>query len=152
MNWLAANPIKTVLVIALVGALAWGARVDHLRARYLDLLTRITIAIPDRPKPDKAPEAIAALVKGRDDARTDRDAARLIVKQQSASIDALAAETDRLVQLGVEQRRLAEATIRQRDEWIRRAQAAETRTERLSAETEMEECNAVLDALYHDGF
>ena len=42
--------------------------------------------------------------------------------------------------------------VRQRDAWIARARAAETRTERLSAEEELRECEAVLDRLYSQGF
>ena len=83
---------------------------------------------------------------------TERNDARGVVDRQSASIRAAGAERARLEALSARNRQLAEATIRERDAWIRRAQAAETRTQRLSAEAELEECNAVLDALYHDGF
>jgi uncharacterized protein involved in exopolysaccharide biosynthesis len=150
-----ARAILSTLAIALLLALAWAARLDHLRSGYKllseaqgALLARVSLALPevDRPKlRNDLPDAIGKIAR-------ERENARRTVAEQSASIRRLESETERLAALSAERRRIAEATIRQRDEWIRRAEAAETRTARMSAEQEMEECNAVLDALFAAGF
>lgn len=144
------------LGVLLLAALGWGLRVDHLRADYKATVDRVLVSIEivtgRKVKEDAAPVTIEAVGIQRDRLRQERNEARGIVDQQTASIRAAGAETERLRKLSQRDRDLAEATIRQRDEWIRRAQAAETRTQRLTAQAEMEECNAVLDALYSDGF
>jgi hypothetical protein len=157
------SPLSTIqryvaagLAIGLLLALVWGARVDHLRAGYKAGLGKILVSIDlttgQKVDAAAAPVTIEAIGVLRDRYRTERNEARDVVERQSASIRAAGAETARLKALSAHDRQLAEATIRERDAWIRRAQAAETRTQRLSAEAELEECNAVLDALYHDGF
>jgi len=157
------NPFSTLrhgltfgMVAALLLALAWGARVDHLRAGYKAALGRILVSIDlttgRKVTADVAPVTIEALGVLRDRYRQERNEARGVVERQSASIRAAGAETARLAGIAERNRQLAEATSRERDVWISRARAAETRTERLSAEAELEECNAVLDALYRDGF
>lgn len=144
------------LVAALLLALAWGARVDHLRAGYKATLGRILVSIDlatgRKVDAAAAPVTIEAIGVLRDRYRQERNEARGVVDRQSASIRAAGAETARLAAIGERNRQLAEATARERDVWIQRARSAETRTERLSAEAELEECNAVLDALYRDGF
>lgn len=144
------------LLAGLLLALVWGARVDHLRAGYKAALGKILVSIDltTRRKVDAAaaPVTIEAIGILRDRYRQERNEARAVVDRQSASIRAAGAETARLEALSLRNRQLAEATVRERDAWIQRAQAAETRTQRLSAEAELEECNAVLDALYRDGF
>lgn len=153
-------PLRRYLMIgmgvALVVALLWGARVDHLRAGYKAALGKILVSIDvttgRRVTADAAPVTIEALGVLRDRYRQERNEARGIVDRQSASIRAAGAETARLAAVADRNRQLADATARERDGWIQRARAAETRTERLSAEAEVEECDAVLDALYRDGF
>ncbi|NYD91383.1 hypothetical protein [Sphingomonas melonis] len=144
------------LVAALLLALAWGARVDHLRAGYKAALGKILVSIDlttgRKVDAAAAPVTIEAIGILRDRYRQERNEARAVVDRQSASIRAAGAETARLEAVSLRNRQLAEATVRERDAWIERAQAAETRTQRLSAEAELEECNAVLDALYRDGF
>jgi hypothetical protein len=144
------------LVVALLLALAWGARVDHLRAGYKAALGRILVSIDlatgRKVTADAAPVTIEAIGVLRDRYRQERNDARAVVDRQSASIRAAGEETARLQAVAARNRQLAEATVRERDAWIERAQVAETRTQRLSAEAELEECNAVLDALYRDGF
>lgn len=157
------NPFATLrrgltfgLVAALLLALAWGARVDHLRAGYKAALGRILVSIDlatgRKIDAAAAPVTIEAIAVLRDRYRQERNEARTVVDRQSASIRAAGAETARLAAIGERNRQLAEATARERDVWIQRARSAETRTQRLSAEAELEECNAVLDALYRDGF
>lgn len=144
------------LVVALAIALGWGVRVDHLRGIYLAQLGRISVAIETvtgaRVLAAGAPIAIEAVGIVRDRYRQQRDDARGTVERQSASIRTLEAATARQAAIGARNRQLAEATARERDVWIARAAAAETRTARLSAEAEVAECDAVLDALYADGF
>ncbi len=157
------NPFATLrrgatigLIAALLLALGWGARVDHLRAGYKAALGRVIVSIDlatgRKVTADAAPLTIEALGVLRDRYRQERNEARAVVDRQSASIRAAGAETARLADVADSNRRLADATARERDGWIQRARAAETRTQRLSAEAEVEECDAVLDALYRDGF
>ena len=157
------NPFATLrrslifgLVTALLLAVAWGARVDHLRAGYKAALGRILVSIDlatgRKVDASAAPVTIEAIGVLRDRYRQERNEARSVVDRQTASIKAAGAETARLAAIGERNRQLAETTARERDVWIQRARSAETRTERLSAEAELEECNAVLDALYRDGF
>lgn len=144
------------LVVALTIALAWGFRVDALRSRYRAQLNRISVAIEQvtgrKVSPAEAPVAIEAVGIVRDRYRQQRDEARGVVDRQSASITALAAESARQAAIGARNRQLAETALRERDTWIARATAAETRTDRLSAEAEAAECERVADALYQDGF
>lgn len=144
------------LVAALLLALAWGARVDHLRGRYKAAIDSILVSIDlttgRKVDAAAAPVTIEAIGVLRDRYRGERNTARAVIDRQTAEIRTAAAETARLAALSERDRKLAEATIRERDVWIQRARAAETRTQRLSAEAELEECNAVLDALYRDGF
>jgi len=144
------------LVAALVIATGWGARVDHLRGRYADQLGLVTASIEKvtgrATTAAGAPIAIEAVGILRDRYRQEREAARSMIELQAISIRALAAESARQAAIGVQNRKLAEATMRERDAWIERAEAAETRTARASAETEVAECERVLDALYADGF
>jgi hypothetical protein len=144
------------LVAALAIATGWGARVDHLRGRYADQLGQVTATIEKvtgrATTAAGAPIAIEAVGILRDRYRLEREDARATVERQSTSIRGLAAESARQAAIGVQNRKLAEATMRERDAWIARAEAAETRTVRASAETEVAECEQVLDALYADGF
>ncbi len=144
------------LILALLLTLAWGARVDHLRAGYKAALGKILVSIDvttgRKVTADAAPVTIEALGVLRDRYRQERNDARTVVDRQSASIRAAGMETARLAGVADRNRQLADATARERDGWIQRARAAETRTQRLSAEAEVEECDAVLDALYRDGF
>lgn len=144
------------LAIALLLVTAWGMRVDHLRGQYRAMIDGVTIAIEEstgtRVKREAAVDGVRAIALQRDRRRQERDEARHRLQRQSDAVRAWKDEADRLAQLGVENRKLVQAAIAQRDEWIRRARAAETRTERLSAEAELRETEEVLDALYASGF
>ena len=144
------------LVVALALVAAWGLRVDHLRAGYRGQLDRISIAIGEvtgrRPSAADMPVTITAIGIVRDRYRFQRDEARAIVDRQSRSIRDLGEETRRQAAIGARNRQLAATALRERDVWIARAAAAETRTTRLSAEAEAAECERVADALYRDGF
>ena len=80
------------LVTALLLALAWGARVDHLRAGYKAALGKILVSIDlttgRKVDAATAPVTIEAIGILRDRYRQERNEARAVVDRQSASIRA----------------------------------------------------------------
>lgn len=146
--------IATLLTIAALAA--WGLRVDHLRGGYKTQLEAAVLAVVDigepRPSFAKLPDAVRKIDKDRQAFRKERDTALAVVDLQSSSITQLEQEGIAAAQRAEANRKLFEETKRQRDAWIQRARAAETRTERLSAEEELRECEAVLDSLRQQGF
>lgn len=143
------------LGIALLLALAWGFRVDHLRGVYLDRLNviRIDLSKVGIKTPAKNPvNGVALVIEQRKTARAERDTARTLVDVQSSSIERLGRETETAQARAEANRKLANEAARQRDYWIKQARTASTRTQRLSAEEELAECEAVLDSLYSSGF
>jgi len=150
-NW---RWLAPTLLLALVAA--WGARMDHLRAYYHGALDDAAVALTDalgsKVKSSQIVPAVNRIASDRDQFMRERNNARAVVDQQSAGITALHIETERLAKLSAQDRIYAEAMIKQRNVWIERARLAETRTERRSAEQELEECDAVLNALFDAGF
>lgn len=150
------KPVGLVAGIALALSLAWGFRVDHLRAGYKQQLDTIKIAFADIGEKvsgyDKLPVAVYKLDIQRARYKRERDAAQGVVEVQSSSIRALEAETAEAVRQSEQRRKQIAEVTRQRDAWIARARQAETRTERMSAEEELRECEQVLDRLYASGF
>lgn len=154
------NPITRYIMggmgIALLLALAWGFRVDHLRAGHKENIDAVVKELKDagytKTNGDFASVSVKALADSRDKARAERDTARQLVDIQSASIEELERKSEEAAREAAAQRRLIDATVRERNAWIARARAAETRTERLSAEQEVAECEAVLNSLYSSGF
>lgn len=146
--------IASAVVITLL--LAWGLRVDHLRGGYKAKLEAVVIAMVDigEPKPsfDKLPDTVRKIDGDRQGFKKERDDARAVVDLQSNSITQLEQEGSEARAKAEANRKLVAETMRQRDAWIQRARAAETRTERLSAEEELRECEAVLDSLRQQGF
>lgn len=146
--------IATLLTIAALSA--WGMRVDHLRGGYKSQLEAVVLAVVDigEPKPsfDKLPDTVRKIDSDRQGFKKERDDARAVVDLQSNSITQLEQEGSEARAKAEANRKLVAETMRQRDAWIQRARAAETRTERLSAEEELRECEAVLDSLRQQGF
>lgn len=144
------------VAIVIAALLAWGLRVDHLRGGYKAQLEQVVIAFVDigEPKPSfkELPAAVKKLDLDRAIFKRERDAALAVVDLQSTSITQLEQEGIAAARRAESNRKLFEETRRQRDAWIQRARAAETRTERLSAEEELRECEAVLDSLRQQGF
>jgi hypothetical protein len=143
--------------LALALSLGWGFRVDHLRGGYKSQLDVIRIAFVDMgEKPKKDGSDLPAIVNkvGAERARyrQERDAARGLVTTQSNSIRTLEKETAEAARESEANLRMIAEATRQRDFWIKRARAAETRTERRTAQEELNECEQVLDALYQAGF
>lgn len=145
-----------VAAIAFLGLGAHDRRVDFLRGRYLDRLNSVHIVLADagmgKTKPGEEANAVKLVAAQRDKAIAERDTARTLVGAQSDSIDRLHTETEQYAREAEANRKLIAATVKERNAWIARAHAAETRTERLSAEQEVAECEAVLDDLRDKGF
>lgn len=148
--------IRLGLGIAFALLVAWGLRVDHLRAGYKQQLATIKIAFEDIGEKvggyDKLPVAVYAVDIDRKNLRAERDDARGRVATQTNSIRALEAESKQAIRLAETQRMQIEELTRQRDTWIRVARNASTRTERLSAEEEAKQCEDAMDRLYQQGF
>lgn len=147
--------IATLLTIAVLTA--WGMRVDRLRGGYKAQLEAVVLAVVQigEPRPssyDKLPDTVRKIDSDRKALRKERDDALAVVDLQSSSITKLEQEGIEAAERAAANRKLFEETKRQRDAWIQRARAAETRTERLSAEEELRECEAVLDSLRLRGF
>lgn len=146
--------IGTALIVSAL--LAYGLRNDHLRAGYKARLDTIRIAFRDMgEKVDGYGNLVPVANKigaERTRYRRERDEAQAVVDVQSDSIRTLEQEhADAMRQAEQRRKQIAEVT-RQRDAWKARAQSAETRTERLSAEEELRQCEEVLDRLYQRGF
>lgn len=137
-------------------SLSWGIRVDHLRSVHKDNIDRVVVALRnggyDKTTAKLAEQSVVDLVNKRDMARDERDIARKLVEIQSASILHLHEQSEKAAREAEAQRKLIKAALRERDAWIARAKQAETRTERLSAEEELRECEQVLNSLYISGF
>lgn len=142
--------------IAFAAVAAWGLRVDSLRAGYKSQLEKVVVAFVEigEPKPSfkELPGAVKKLDLDRATLKRERDDALSVVDMQSTSIVQLEQEGIEAAQRAAANHKLIEEATRQRDAWIQRARAAETRTARLSAEEELRECEAVLDSLRSRGF
>lgn len=155
-KWIAAG----LAVLALVATIAMhfrnDGRVRDERDAYRERLSTIRIEFKDRGginvKPGKEVEGVKLVIRQRDEALADKALADRVIDNQSASIAALEDETKAAVAKAARERKLKEDTIRERDMWIRRSREASTRTERLSAEEELAQCEAVLDRLRAQGF
>ena len=149
--------IGVVALIALVWShFASDARTRQQRDTYQQRLSTIRITFKDnggiKVKAGKEVDGLKLVIRQRDEARADKALADTVIDNQSASIAALENETQQALQTVARERKLKEQTIRERDMWIRRAKEASTRTERLSAEQELAQCEAVLDRLRLQGF
>lgn len=142
--------------IAFAAVAAWGLRVDNLRAGYKSQLEKVVVAFVEigEPKPSfkELPTAVKKLDLDRASLKRERDDALSVVDMQSTSIVQLEQEGIEAARKAEANRKLIDEATRQRDAWIQRARTAETRTERLSAEEELRECEAVLDSLRSRGF
>lgn len=144
------------LAILVAGLLSYGLRNDHLRAGYKERLDTIRIAFKDMGETVRGYDDLVPVANkvGAERARyrRERDAAQGVVDVQSASIRQLGQESADAARQAQQLRQQIAAVTQQRDAWIARARAASTRTERLSAEQELAQCEAVLDRLYAAGF
>ncbi len=148
--------IRAGIGLAILALLAWGLRVDNLRARHLDALNSIRIVLKDSGlgdvKESFASQSVKLLATQRDLARSERDKAQAVVDIQSNSLKQMDVEAQEAARKAEANRRLIAATLAERDRWVKIAKSAETRTERNTAEQEASECDAVLNDLYNSGF
>lgn len=148
--------VRLAIGLAVAAALGWVIRVDHLRARYKTEGEAVVSALHDagynKTSLSLAPVSIKLMADARDKARSERDKALSVVDVQSRSIDEMGREAAQAKIAAEQQRKLIDATLRERDAWIARAKSAETRTQRKSDQEEVAECNRVLDDLYANGF
>lgn len=142
--------------IALLAVSLWGIRANSLREVYLDRLKTITVVLREagmKVDSSKNPEAgVRLAVSQRATYLAQRNEARGLLATQSNSIRQMERETAAAVQQAEANRRRLDGIIRERNIWIERARAAETRTERLTAEQEIAECEEAMNALYQAGF
>ena len=148
--------LRLAAFIGIIAALFWVWRVNDLRASHLETIDQVVTELKEAGLGGANRGNVAAvtktLVEQRNTARSERDTARVLVETQSNAILALEKETQEYLQNAREQRKMVEEATRQRDIWIARARNASTRTERLSAEEEIRQCEQVLDSLYSQGF
>lgn len=144
--------------------LAWGLRVDHLRARwhaaYVGLSNEVTIVLPaireaaNNPKlqwrPGKGDEqGVAEQVRliGQAKAQWQQTAT-----DQSERIAELGTETERLKRLSEEARKQAEKAIAQRNTALSKLEQMElTPNERATCEAQLQDAERALDIAFRSG-
>lgn len=142
------------LGIAFLLLAAWGFRVDHLRDgwrnRYITETGEVTATIrrvTNNPKLKwkDAPEQIEALA-------VSRESWKSVAGEQTAQIDALGAESERLKKLNAELRAKAQAEIKKRNRLIDRLENdALTPGDRSDCNAQIAAAEAALDAIYAEG-
>lgn len=148
--------LRLAALVGVLAALMWVWRVNDLRASHLETIDAVVTELKEAGLGGANRKNVAAvtktLVEQRNTARSERDTARVLVETQSNAIAALEQETQEYIRNARAQREMVEEATRQRDIWIARARNASNRTERLSAEEEIRQCEQVLDSLYSQGF
>jgi predicted transcriptional regulator len=167
------NPLGTIHKVIGVGAIiviavvtSWAFRLDTLRGRWQTTTQTMLTALEKSNglkagslKREQGYSAIIALQTSRDEWKDaagqyvrERDNAREVVRTQSDSIRAYEQETRRLRAISEERRSQAARLIADRNFWIAQAKKAADRVERLSAEAELAQSEAALNALYQSDF
>lgn len=148
--------LRLAALIGVIAVLLWVWRVNDLRASHLNTIDLVVAELKEAglggANRDNVDAVTKTLAEQRNKARAERDTARALVETQSNAILALEKETQEHIENARAQRKMVEEATRQRDIWIARARSASTRTERLSAEEEIRQCEQVLDSLYSQGF
>jgi hypothetical protein len=148
--------------ISLFGALAFllliahDRRLEHLRASWQVKTLRlvgVTAEVGGVPKLKikDAPAAIRRIGSDRDTYYGNWQGAKTALQTQTERVVDLGRKRDAAIAEADRAREQVAALKAQRDGWIKRAQAASTRTERRAAEAEVAECEASMDALYKAG-
>lgn len=153
---------RIAIGLVVAAMIAWVVRINHLNNEKDEILGNVVISLREtdasgRLKVERVGKNgiiyhIQRIAQERDTARKERDAALQVVDLQTASIDRLEQETAEAARRSAESLKLVQAAIRERDAWIKRAKTAGTRTERLSAEAEVGECERVMIELFEGGF
>ncbi|MEA3035773.1 MAG: hypothetical protein QOH04_1538 [Sphingomonadales bacterium] len=151
----AAIGLITLLVIAAL--VTWGKhgyrQRDQERAKVV-LLVGVTaeVAMVPKLKVKDAPAAIRRIGSDRDTYYGNWQGAKTALQTQTDRVVDLGRKRDAAIAEADRARAQVAALKAQRDGWIKRAQAASTRTERRAAEAEVAECEASMDSLYKAGF
>lgn len=150
-----AKILGPVLLIGLV--LGWGVRVNHLRASWQEkttTLVAVTAEVAGVPKlkVKDAPGAIRQIGHDRDIYLAALTKTKAALNSQTQLVVEMGEETAKLRAESARQAELVRKLAAQRDGWIRKAEAASTRTERKSFEEEARDCESAMDALYQAGF
>lgn len=143
--------------IALALSLAWGMRVDHLRADWkgkYEILSQVSgdILVSVRRAAGSKSIKLVEAAEQIDLISTSRKAWMGTAKLQSSRIDEISNETLRLKALNAELRQKAEAAIAKRDTAIKRlATEALTPGERTDCAKQLFDAEAALDLVYQQG-
>lgn len=131
-------------------------RWNSLRAQHLETINNTASVLTDagwkNVNERTLQGAVASVLNQRDKARSERDKAVVVIDLQTAGIETMERDAKAARDEAARQKVLIAQTTRERDAWIAKARNASTRTERLSAEQEVAECEGVLNDLYRDGF
>ena len=150
-----AKILGPVLIISLL--FAHDRRIEHLRAGWQHktvTLVAVTAEVAGAPKLKikDAPAAIRQIGKDRDAYLAALTKTKAALNSQTALVVEMGEETAKLRAEADRQAELARKLAAQRDGWIRKAQAAATRTQRRTFEEEAKDCEAAMEALYQAGF
>lgn len=142
------------LAILLFVSLAF--RWNSLRAQHLETINNVSSVLTDagwRNVNERTLQgAVSQVLNQRDKARAERDKAVVVIDLQTAGIETMERDAKAAREESARQRQIIAQTMKERDAWIAKAKNAATRTERLSAEQEIAECESVLNSLYVAGF
>lgn len=152
------KPIGIFGGIAAALLLAWGMRVDHLRAGYKSTLDTIVIAFTDMGEKiddgDYGKIVVSANKVGAERSRylREREQERAANVIMADSVRRAGQETEEALKRAAEYQRRVSKLTKERDQWIAKAREASTRTERMTAEKEVAECTDALSELWRRGF
>ena len=126
------------------------------RDAYSNRLSTIRLTFKDdggiKVTAGKEVSGLKLIIRQRNEARADKALADRVIDNQSDSIAELESRTKALAAKAKRAWEEKQNTIRERDMWARRAREAATRTEQLSAQEEVEQCNSTLNRLRLQGF
>jgi hypothetical protein len=147
-----------IIALAIIaGFLGWVARIDHLRATYKAQITHLVGVVAEvsgvpKLKVKDSPAAVRRIGADRDTYYSNWQSVKSSLQTQTNRVIDLGKKRDAAIAEADRARAQVASLKAQRDGWIKKAQAASTRTQRRSAEAEVAECQATMDALYQAGF
>jgi len=146
------GPIILIGLVALAFHMVWTDR-----DKWKDVATRSAEKAKEvgqfkQVLPEDAPSAIEKIGTQKLDLLRKLNDTKEALNDQTFRVLELGQQTQRLRSEADRQRALVQQLTVQRDAWIAKAKAASTRTQRLSAEEEVRQCEEAMDALYQAGF
>lgn len=141
-----------------IGALSlWALRLESLRAGWAEDfrdVQKATLEVSGRKtlKRDNVATEIRNIGMLRDVYKAERDGARQSLSTQSLAVKELERQSEASRKVSAENRAKIRQLLESRAKWIAKAEAAATRTERLSAEEEIAQCERAMDELFNEGF